>query len=90
MSVLGGRVPIEDPADALSKSQNQKKLLEWMVNERPMGAMYKDLKEEDVIKRGSFHPAIVNLLELGYVEKVGPMYFPTDEALRVVDVKEFH
>ena len=90
VSELGGRVPAEDPLDILSRSPNQQKLLNFMVKERSTGATYKDLKEELVIKEGSFHPALTSLTQLGFVEKIGPLYYPSSDGTEVFERPEFN
>lgn len=90
VSVLGGEVPVEDPVEALSRSRNQRTLLRFMVEERPLGVTYKDLRAAKIIKDGSFHPTLTKLTEMGLVANNGPWYHPTDEASKVLARKDFN
>jgi len=88
---LGGRVPVEDPADILSRSPNQQKLLTFVVKERQLsGISYNGLRSREIVKDGSFHVTITKLEEIGLLKKLGHLYFPSDEAIQIVENKGFN
>ena len=81
---MGGRLPV-DSLDDLVKGKHAKTLLEYMVTEGSLGSLYGDLRSalHDLcqIPEGSFPRAMKELEESQLVEKIGPLYVPTDKAL---------
>lgn len=88
VSTLGGVVPVDTLDDLLAPNSNARVLLEHLIEELPSGGMgFTEIRDKMSdscrIPKGSFGKALGILENLKLVEKAGPMYLVTDQALRL-------